>query len=271
MEGPRSASAVHITRSLFTRLPAVTATTSLSDPARQQELIDEQAQHVALLHTTGGRPFNLPTAWLDRFAIVEDEPNGDDDDGHAGDDMGDEGGEERHSDHESSDEEDLRERQSGRLPGAAPQRGPARDNSEGVRGDKGPGMGAFSFFLATAAPFLCGKIDDERIDENGEREVCVHWYTPSDSLVASAGSGNFDKYGRAVFRPTFKVVRTQAAQGRRQRTTYTPDNGWEPASRIAASCRFLTGKNKHIPAVVLHTLRTAKGLGQQARPLGARK
>lgn len=110
--------------------------------------------------------------------------------------------------------------------------------------------------LASAAPFLVGKVDEEREGVDGDREVRLLWYTPSEKLVKEAASVGFDAYAKAVFRQTFAAV-DNGASGPRRKRKLVPDTGWELASRVVTSCKDLR-KNKYIPGKVIKALRQAR-------------
>lgn len=227
-----------------------------SDVARIQALKDEQNQQILLLERKGHLPPDLPTDWLPDF-VPESSNNPDDYEDNEEDDD-DKDNDDIHSDHESSEDEDSEARATGRMQGSVPSRG---SGGNGIGDDVA--VGSFGFLLAAGAPFLVGKIDRGRIGEGGEREVCLHWFTPSARLVSQAACAEFEKYGRAVFSQTFNVEAVVLA-GQGQRKKYVPDEGWEPVSRIVTTCRLLR-KSKYIPGAVLKVLRNAKKASKTKR------
>ena len=220
-----------------------------SDVARIQALKEEQNQQILLLERKGHLPHDLPTDWLPNF--VPDDKNNPDDYENDEEDDDDKDNDDIQSDHGSSEDEDSENIAAGRMQGRVSSRG-----SGGKGGGHDVAVGSFGFLLAAGAPFLVGKIDRERIGEGGEREVCLHWLTPSARLVSQAASIEFEKYGRAVFGQTFNVEAAVLA-GQGQRKKYVPDEGWEPVSRMVTTCRLLR-KSKYIPGAVLKVLRNAK-------------
>ncbi|CAN0027413.1 unnamed protein product, partial [Choristocarpus tenellus] len=60
--------------------------------------------------------------------------------------------------------------------------------------------GRFAFFVATEAPLLVGKILAERVSEDGESGVDIHWLRPtSDHTRDNAATLNLEKYGKSSF------------------------------------------------------------------------
>lgn len=224
------------------------------DLAQQADVKQDHAENIALLEQKGFRDFDLPTEWLpeDKFSVDDQGLCADDD----SDDGSDDGTPEEYSDHDSSDEELEGEGLAGTQQAAARKRRMNRD-TEGARGKEGVGVGSFAFFVATDAPFLVGKVEGERQGEGREREVCLHWYTPSKSLLQQAATVDFELYGMAVFNAAYNVEDVPHASAGRTRTRkkHVKDASWEQASRITASCRKVNGRGKRIPAAVLKTLR----------------
>lgn len=228
-----------------------------SDPARVQALKQEQRRQLLLLERKGHLLPDLPVDWLPDIV-----PEGCDDSDEGlhvgGNDDGASDTDEIQSDHDSSEDEDEHGHcaAAGRVQGRLPVKG-----TDGNQGRHHATIGSFGFLLADEAPFLVGKIDRERTGEGGEREVCLHWFTPSARLVSQASSVEFEKYGRAVFSQTFISLPVEAGAGQRKKKKHVPDEGWEPESGIVTTCRLLR-RSKYVPATVLKVLRAAKMASQ---------
>jgi len=205
--------------------------------ARQEAIKAEEPGQIELLKRTGALPCDLCFDWLPDAVgdpvheDIDSDSSLDDDDVDPGDV------------HCSSDEEDRR--RDNTMQGPPP---PRRQTTQ----ERGA-IGTFAFFLATEAPFLVGKVDEER-----SGEVRVLWYTPKETLIQQAASVDFDVYAKAVFRQTYTVDDNVGPSGRqhRRKRNLIPDTSWEPVVRIAASCPKLRG-GKYIPASVVKAIRTS--------------
>ena len=206
---------------------------------------------------TGSRPFDLDTAWLPREEIDDDDDDDDNDDGlsiEGGMGHGGGGREDDFTSDDSSDKSllggDERLQQEGLR-----QRSRERKKSRSQEQREIPhgALNTFAFFKTAGAPFLVGKVREERVVD-GEREVSLHWYTPSNRcLVDNAGTTHFDKYAKAVFTPDFlKDTRTAGGSGRPK---LVPDASWEQVSTIVATCPALIAGGRKIPAWVKEQLK----------------
>ena len=205
---------------------------------------------------TGSRPFDLDTAWLPREEIDDDDDDDDDglriDEGGVG--HGGSGSEDDFTSDDSSDKSllggDERLQQEGLR-----QRSRERNKSRSQEQREIPhgALNTFAFFKTAGAPFLVGKVREERVVD-GEREVSLHWYTPSNRrLVDNAGTTQFDKYAKAVFTPDFLKDTTTA--GGSGRPKLVPDASWEQVSTIVATCPALIAGGRKIPSWVKEQLK----------------
>ena len=228
---------------------------TLTDEEEQNLVKREQAEAIRRLQQTGDRIFSLPVDWLPEDKWCEEDPS---DDGEADEDSGDEvddsGGRVDPSEDtlsDSGDEEQLMDvvtRDRLRSLPLRRQRGASTVGTDG----KDFRVGGFAFFTATSAPFLFGKIQEERDGDDGEREVSLHWYTPSKKLDLQASTVDFDVYEKARFTANFSGVRV--VEGKK---VWDKDESWEAVTQIVASCDVLKNKGKGVPAWILKRLKDA--------------
>lgn len=117
--------------------------------------------------------------------------------------------------------------------------------------------GNFAFFVATNAPFLVGKIVAERVVEEGESEVEIHWLRPAkDHTLYNAASMTLDEYAKGAFVECYVMTKANGV-GRGTKPKRAKDVSWEPVKCIIATSENLIGNGRKIPNRVLKLLRTA--------------
>lgn len=209
---------------------------------------------------TGLRPFDLDTAWLPPLEIDDNDEDDDPsvEDGGGGGYGG--GGSDNDllgssDDSSSSDEsldgsdERLQQERLRRRSRATKKKSRAQEQREIRHGT----LNTFAFFKTAGAPFLMGKVREERVVD-GEREVSLHWYTPTKRrLVDDAANTSFDKYAAAVFTADF--LKDTSAAGGSGRPKLIADASWEQVSSIVATCPALIAGGRKIPAWVKQTLK----------------
>lgn len=228
-----------------------------SDYQKHEEIKKEHHDSVRTLRMTGSRAFDLDTAWLPPEEMDLDEVDGDDDDvelsinGVAGG----QGGDGTTSSDDSSDESlvgDERQQQEGLRRGS--RHGNKKSRCQEQREIPHGTPNTFAFFETEGAPFLVGKVLEERV-VNGEREVSLHWYTPATrSLVNGAATTPFDTYAKQSFTPDFVKDTTTGGSGG-SRPKVVPDVSWEQVSSITATCPALIAGGRKIPAWVKQILK----------------
>ncbi|CAB1104354.1 unnamed protein product [Ectocarpus sp. CCAP 1310/34] len=230
------------------------------DDGAVQRAKDEQKQSVRLLRQTGEREFDLPVHWLP----VYDSGSGDEE--NVGPDTGDNNDAEQDfngsggHDHDGIDDEaddtssdsdmepEFRRRGRPRATGR-----PTTDRSPPISVQ----VGSFAFFVARRAPFLVGRIVAERLGEEGERGVDLHWLRPSsDYLSNNAASVTLREYSNSTFVEGF-VLDTCNGNGRSGKAKRVKDVSWEPVEGIVATCERLVGNGRKVPTKVLRVLRAA--------------
>jgi len=180
-----------------------------------QQVKAQFAESRRILKSTGSRAFDLPTDWLPA--------------------TNDNGPADQHHQDEDADDADEHNSEEGLGEG---------DDGDG---DSSSDDGFFNYFLA-------GKVIGER-QRGGEKEVNLHWYTPSKTLVENAANTDFGDYAKATFNESYVSVEVG------KRTQYQPDTSWEPLSAIVATCGALIGNGKKIPAWIKDSLALARGVG----------
>ena len=220
-----------------------------------------------LLKETGEREFNLPLHWLHTDEDSETDTNdGEGSPGGGGSksvmgghvDLDDEQisqGETDSSTENEIEESDFRGRRSwARRP--KKKVGRANDkNNVTVR------EGWFAFFVATDAPFLAGKILAERLGDDGEPGVDLHWLRPDrDHIRDNAACMTLDNYGRATFVEGYVHGGGGGGgggSGRRMRPKREKYVSWEPVVGIVSRCEKLIGNGKKNPTKVLAKIKSA--------------
>ena len=234
----------------------------MTDPEAVRRAKDEQRESVRLLKETGEREFNLPLHWLHTDEDAETETNdGEGSPGGGGSkgvmgghvDLDDEQrsqGETDSSTENEIEESDFRGRRG--WAGLSKKVGRANDkNNVTVR------EGWFAFFVATEAPFLVGKILAERLGDDGEPGVDLHWLRPGrDHIRDNAACMTLDNYGRVTFVEGY-VHAGGGGSGRRMRPKREKDVSWEPVVGIVSTCEKLIGNGKKIPTKVMAKIKSA--------------
>eukprot|EP00904_Undaria_pinnatifida_P012014 jgi/Undpi1/7943/HiC_scaffold_24.g10415.m1 len=164
--------------------------------ARHQQVKKEHLDSVRILKMTGSRPFDLDTAWLPREEIDDDDDDDDDNDdglsieggmGHGGG-----GSEDDFTSDDSSDKSllggDERLQQEGLR-----QRSRERKKSRSQEQREIPhgALNTFAFFKTAGAPFLVGKVREEKIPAWVKEQLKEEAPdTDGDDDISAAGESN---------------------------------------------------------------------------------
>lgn len=243
---------------------------------------------VKRLRETGSRPFDLPTHWIPEEDIFDGMSDDDSEEKSAG-------GDDKRDDVEDTDTDGqgaLNDGDNCSGPGDVDGGAPSCDSSDDsdddssstssfdeeidnsrqrrARGSVGGThitrrqrqrrqpvrVGHFAFFTADEAPFLIGKVENVRTSDDGDDEVQLHWYSPSNAKIRNnAASETIDTYGKGVFAADYVAMGT--GNNPRRRGKMEKDTDWEPVSSIVVSCNKLNGNGKKVPGWVLAKLRVS--------------